>query len=335
MKETDVVIIGAGPAGSTCANLLKEADVDCVLVDAASFPREKLCGGGLTPKAWHLLDQLMPDLKYDYQPIRKIKVTVEHKPAVEVEAAEDLRIVKRKDFDNVLLQRYLKQGGTFMQEAFSRLGEQDDGKILVTMHSGTQILCNYLVAADGANSRVRRQLLGPYNGNTLFVEQYVEKGEPVIEIDVSKDYEHGYYYRFPSVGFDAVGVGGTNITTEGFRKLLSELNIPETKIRGANIPVEMVESGHDNIILIGDAGGFANKLTYEGLSYAIATGRNASIAITKGIPFREANRLIFKKKKKEKWLANMFYTSFGRWAGKVVSKRLIKWIYDKGVSGKL
>ena len=67
-KETTVVIIGAGPAGSTCANLLKEAGVACVLVDFQQFPREKVCGGGLTPKAWHLLDNLMPDLNYNYLP---------------------------------------------------------------------------------------------------------------------------------------------------------------------------------------------------------------------------------------------------------------------------
>ena len=62
MKETDVVIIGAGPAGSVCGNLLKEAGVDCVLVDFQKFPRDKVCGGGLTPKAWHLLEEMMPVL---------------------------------------------------------------------------------------------------------------------------------------------------------------------------------------------------------------------------------------------------------------------------------
>lgn len=49
MKQ--VIIIGAGPSGSTCGYLLKKAGVDCIIIDYATFPREKICGGGLTPKA--------------------------------------------------------------------------------------------------------------------------------------------------------------------------------------------------------------------------------------------------------------------------------------------
>ena len=100
MKETSVVIIGAGPAGSTCANLLKEAKVDCVLVDFQQFPREKVCGGGLTPKAWHLLEDIMPDLKYDYLPVTRLRLIVDRKVATEIEPAEELRNVSRKAFDS-------------------------------------------------------------------------------------------------------------------------------------------------------------------------------------------------------------------------------------------
>jgi flavin-dependent dehydrogenase len=68
MKTVDVVIIGAGPAGSVCGSLLKRAGVDCVIIDHADFPRDKVCGGGLTVKAWRLLDSLLPGLTYDFRP---------------------------------------------------------------------------------------------------------------------------------------------------------------------------------------------------------------------------------------------------------------------------
>ena len=177
MKETSVVIIGAGPAGSTCANLLKEAKVDCVLVDFQQFPREKVCGGGLPPKAWHLLEDIMPDLKYDYLPVTRLRLIVDRKVATEIEPAEELRNVSRKAFDNALLQRYLQMGGEFVQDAFSHFEEQDNGQIIVTLRSGLQIACRHLVAADGANSRVRKQLLGPYHGNYLFL---MEQASQVI-----------------------------------------------------------------------------------------------------------------------------------------------------------
>lgn len=332
-KETTVVIIGAGPAGSTCANLLKEAGVACVLVDFQQFPREKVCGGGLTPKAWHLLDNLMPDLNYNYLPVTRLRLIIDRKNVAEIEPAEELRNVNRREFDNALLQHYLQMDGEFVQDAFSHFEEQEDGKILITLRSGLQIVCRYLVAADGANSRVRKQLSGPYHGNYQFLEQKVEKRDDVLDGEISARYDHGYYYRFPHQGYDVVGYGAKGASTEGFRKLLAELGIAETKIRGANIPVEVVESRHDHILLIGDAGGFANKLTYEGLYYAIVTGRNASQAIIKGIPFSEANHDIFRRKRREKWITKLFYSPIGLWITKICSRNrsLVKWLFDKGV----
>lgn len=332
-KETTVVIIGAGPAGSTCANLLKEAGVACVLVDFQQFPREKVCGGGLTPKAWHLLDNLMPDLNYNYLPVTRLRLIIDRKIVAEIEPAEELRNVNRREFDNALLQHYLQMDGEFVQDAFSHFEEQEDGKILITLRSGLQIVCRYLVAADGANSRVRKQLSGQYHGNYQFLEQKVEKRDDVLDGEISARYDHGYYYRFPHQGYDVVGYGAKDASTEGFRKLLAELGIAETKIRGANIPVEVVESRHDHILLIGDAGGFANKLTYEGLYYAIVTGRNASQAIIKGIPFSEANHDIFRRKRREKWITKLFYSPIGLWITKICSRNrsLVKWLFDKGV----
>ena len=311
IQTTTVVVIGAGPAGTTCAYLLKKAGIDCILVDHATFPREKICGGGLTPKAYHLLEELMPQLHYDYQPVRRLKLMIGKKPVCDITSKEELRIVCRKDFDYALLQQYQQIGGTFVQGGFLRFEQQNDGRLLVTLKSGKQFLCKYLVGADGANSRVRKQLMGTYDGNVLFMEQYVDKQKDYIEGSVSRRYHAGYYYWFPSVKNDIVGYGDKNLTVEMFRQVLAEMGIPETKIKGAYIPVKEVESGMEQVLLIGDAGGFPNKLTYEGLYYAIATGRNASIAIAEGKPFREVNQDIFKRKQRERFIANFFYNT--RW----------------------
>jgi flavin-dependent dehydrogenase len=140
-QTRDVVVVGAGPAGTTCAYLLKKAGVDCLLVDRATFPRDKICGGGLTAKAYRLLAELMPDFRYDYQSVRKIRLMIDKKLISEFQPSEELRIVSRKDFDYGLLQQFLQIGGPFEQEAFSGFKEQSDGKILVTMKSGKKILC--------------------------------------------------------------------------------------------------------------------------------------------------------------------------------------------------
>ena len=333
-RVVPVVIIGAGPAGSVCANLLKEAGTECVLVDFRSFPRDKVCGGGLTPRAWHVLEDMMPDFQYDYVAIKRFRLLVNGRVRAQIETTYEQRNVCRKDFDNALLQRFIKLGGEFVQDSFLRFEEQQDGRILVTMRSGLQIQCRYLVAADGANSRIRKQLLGPYKGNVLFWEQDVKKGDGVLEGEFSSRYDCGYYYRFPQKDHDIVGYGAKDASVEGFRKLLTDLGIAETKIRGANIPVEVVESGRDDVILIGDAGGFVNKLTYEGLYYALVTGRNAAKAILEGIPFTEANKDIFRRKRREKWITGMFYSWFGQWLVRMLSgnRRIVKWALEK-VSG--
>ena len=98
-QTRDVVVVGAGPAGTTCAFLLKKSGVDCLLVDRATFPRDKICGGGLTAKAYRLLAELMPDFRYDYQSVRKIRLMIDKKLISEFQPSEELRIVSRKDFE--------------------------------------------------------------------------------------------------------------------------------------------------------------------------------------------------------------------------------------------
>lgn len=319
MKKTDVLIVGAGPAGSVCGYLLKKAGVDCLLVDHATFPRDKICGGGLTPKCWKLLDELIPGFKYEYNSIRKICLTVEGNNHCDFESALELRLVKRKEFDNDLVKLYKSVGGEFLLGSFLRFDEQDDG-LVVTLKSGEQVACRYLVGADGSTSSVRHFLSGNHDNGFLIMEQYVEKSpENAIEISMSRQYDpQSYYYRFPNGEFDAVGYGILNTIPGPFRQILAQQNIAETKFRGCYIYLKNDYPLNDHVILIGDAGGFANRVTYEGIKAAIVTARNAAEAITSGRPFREVNASLFKKMKKEERFSKFFY--------KPSSIRILGWL---------
>ncbi|MCI0826401.1 MAG: FAD-dependent oxidoreductase, partial [Chloroflexi bacterium] len=64
-EQHEVIVVGAGPAGSATAYFLAIQGIDVLLVDKSDFPRDKTCGDGLTPRALHILDQmgLLDDLK--------------------------------------------------------------------------------------------------------------------------------------------------------------------------------------------------------------------------------------------------------------------------------
>lgn len=335
-KNIKAVIIGAGPAGTVCGYLLKRAGVNCVIVDYATFPREKMCGGGLTPKAYELLQELMPDLRYDYQGVKHFRLMLDGETLCEVDVAKELRMVRRKDFDNAMLKQFLAIGGELIKGAFSHYEELSDGKIKVALKSGEELICDYLVGADGANSQVRKQVTGQRLCNTLWMEQYVEKGPNEFIFEFSNHYKRGYYFSFPGVGRDVVGMGGFYSSADEIRSKFSQKAIREqipvndSTLKAAFIPVDTVESGKKQIILIGDAGGFANKLTYEGLYYAIATGRNAYNTIVEGTDFAITNCKMYRKKRKEVWMTRLFYSRLGLWLMKLGahSPRLIKKAFE-------
>ena len=331
MREVDVLIIGAGPAGSVCGYLLKKEGVDCLIVDFASFPREKVCGGGLTPKAWRLLESLIPHLKYDYLPVNRLRLQFENDPVCEFNSEFELRMTQRKEFDYTLLKNYQEAGGEFVQDAFAKYEELSEGRILVTLKSGTQLSCRYLVAADGANSRVRRQMFGPYKSNILFMEQYVEPTTPSeIYIHFSREHILGGFYKFPGPGRDIYGYGGPGNNRDYFRQLLEKFGVPATHFIGANIPMEVKMSENEHIILIGDAGGYPNRITGEGLYDAFKTAYNAKRAIVENIPFWETNRAECEKMKSQEKLYKFASTKIGyitlRFALRHPS--IFKWMFD-------
>ena len=332
--KTRVIVVGAGPAGSVCAYLLLKSGIDVVLLDHAKFPRDKICGGGLTYKAYHFLEQVYPNLHYDYNSVNHIRVWVNNKHTCEIDAKKEIRIVERKVFDHQLLKEYVQAGGCFVNEGLKEIREEKDGRIVVTLSNGDQLWCDYLVGADGANSRVRKYLNPKPNRKMLIMEQYMEKGAVnEIGIGLSKHYDKGYYYRFPNNSFDAVGYCDLNNTADKFRAVLKENGLEETRLKGAFITISTDYPVHNHIILIGDAGGFSNRLTYEGLFYAFQSAKNACDAIVSRRTFKETNSLIFKKKRHEQWKTRLFYSRFGlgfsgfccRWS------RLVKFVFDKNV----
>ncbi|MBQ9475389.1 MAG: NAD(P)/FAD-dependent oxidoreductase [Bacteroidales bacterium] len=309
MIETDVLVVGAGPAGTSCGIRLRQAGVDCLVIDRAEFPRDKICAGGMTPRAWRLLDSIAPGFSYEYQEVRRITLSFENQCCLDIEAAEPIRVVQRRNFDYALLQYYISRGGCFRREAFRSVEEQED-YLLVSTISGQKIKCRYLVGADGSSSLVRRHLTGKREQGLLCVEQYCPKSPDIsIDITLSRRYDFGgYFFRFPNPAFDVLGFCDASTTPDKFRGVLKDRGLEAGRIKGQYLYLSNDYPLHPKIILIGDAGGFAHRVSYEGIYSAFVTGCNAATAIAGGLPFAEVNRGMFRRSRRDEKVAKLFYS---------------------------
>jgi geranylgeranyl reductase family protein len=167
-RRVDVLVVGAGPGGSTAAYHLARAGLDVLLVERSSFPREKVCGDGLTPRAVNALARMGIDLedpgfeRHDGLRIRSRKVTLELPwPALRDYPGYGL-MRTRAEFDELLARRAEKAGavlserteaiepileGAWVSGARVRAVDRPDA-------DPTEIRARFVVAADGASSRL-------------------------------------------------------------------------------------------------------------------------------------------------------------------------------------
>lgn len=180
MERTDYLIIGAGPSGSAAAIALKNEGKDCILVDKATFPRVKLCGGLFTGKAQDALAALVGKEKYadcmsQCTASRETKFSlwqtekspqtgepVRQRMLVEVRPRKEIVLIDRPRFDEWMVRHYQSLGGTLIEG--DGIASIDFANHTAHLESGRTIAYRTMIAADGANSTVER-LLAAHRAN--------------------------------------------------------------------------------------------------------------------------------------------------------------------------
>ena len=290
-----MAIVGAGPAGSAAALRVRQLrpDARVVLLDRADFPRDKACGDGI---AWHGVDELallgVPDLIADYRPVQWLRVV---SPGGTVAAARSPRpnhVVPRRVFDARLVAAAVDRGVQLRRHRVRTVTPR--GPVVVL---DGQITARVVIAADGANSVVRRQLglaPTPEKHTAIAVRGYADvpagdRHEQLIAMQAAG--WPAYAWSFPigdgtaNVGFGMLlprlreaGAPGREVLHGRLAALLPDL--PARQLLAHHLPLSSgrPRPGHGRVLLAGDAASLINPLTGEGIFYALLSGRLAAEA---------------------------------------------------------
>lgn len=286
----DVLVVGAGPAGSSAALAAARAGARTLVVDRATFPRYKTCGGGLVGAT---LASLPPDLPV---PVRERIDTAsftlrggDHRARVAGEPF--LVMVDRAAFDAALLARAVRAGavartGTTVLDVADG-GDGADG-VRVRTRDGT-LRARALVGADGTSSRVARWVGVQVGRQDLGLELELAAGRHAADWRGRLHMDWGasagsYGWVFPKGDHLTVGVIGRKDRAEEGRSYLRRF-VAGLGLAGAEV---LRDTGHltrcrrpgsplgrGRVLVCGDAAGLLEPWTREGISFAVRSGLTA------------------------------------------------------------
>ena len=310
----DVLIIGAGPSGSNAAISYKNLNPDLKvgLIDKSLFPRDKSCGDAIGPGVISALKRFNNQHILDNEP--QVVSTTLYGPEnigiqnyiPEVKNKEDsiVYVIPRIDLDNRIL-NLAKDLDVDVFEGYSFVSfEKDlDNKLIVEIKNGdniTKLGAKILVGADGANSRVRKQLNVNTNSDwhkAIAIRAYIDSPnyleifkERTLMFEINVSAEKGYAWAFPSKGnLLNIGIG---VPLNIFKKEKLDINVLLqdfiTQLTNRGVVVENIRDEKSyllpfassrpkfrddiNVALIGDASSMINPMSGEGIFYGMEAG---------------------------------------------------------------
>jgi geranylgeranyl reductase family protein len=313
--KVDVLVVGGGPGGATAAYHLARHGVDTLLVDKATFPREKVCGDGLTPRGVKaMLDMgIDPDDPAFFR-VKGLKVygrdAVLELPWPKLRDWPDYGLVRtRHDFDDLLLRTAEKAGAQVWEGTEAKTPILDRGWVsgaVVTKDDVEQeVRARFVLAADGASSRFAQPTGVKRDGKRplgIAARRYFRSERPLqpwfeawLDLWEGDALLPGYGWVFPVAdGRVNVGAGLLN-TFRGFKDLSArrvydafvammpaawtiDEEHADGPIMSGPLPMGMNRrpAAVPGMLLVGDAAGLVNPFNGEGIAYAMESGQMAA-----------------------------------------------------------
>jgi geranylgeranyl reductase family protein len=288
MKVWDAIVVGAGPAGCACAYDLADAGKQVLLLDKTEFPRVKACAGGLTMKT-------VRALRYSIAPVVRQNVdsmVLEERDSSRIPVRKRKSIcvmTERSELDAFCLSKTIKAGAVFRRaRGISGIDQNADG-VAVTAEDEV-VRGRFLIGADGVNSQVRRMTSdGDWFRTAFAIEANLPRD--ARKEDLVFDFAPvmaGYGWVFPKR--DHVNVGLFSFDKDE-RLNRSRLSAYIAQRFGEGAQAEKFIGQHagfgaaqhrvenERVFLVGDAGGFVDLLTGEGIYGAVVSGQAAAAAV--------------------------------------------------------
>jgi geranylgeranyl reductase family protein len=344
----DLIVVGGGPGGSTCARNAAKAGLDVLLLEKQEHPRRKMCGGGFRASLPDLLD-------YDLSPVIEREACGSH-----IYAPSGLKVVctkpeitgytvKRELFDKFLFEKASEAGADVRTGLEVIEVQENSNDVSVKCRDGSTYSARYLIGADGVNSRVARSTGIKSRWENKEIGLCIEAGVPMDNDDIMRithgPYEdsdrvcieiffgglqHGYSWCFPKKDEVSLGMGclmpyAADLKdawakfVQSFEKL-NGIKVDISKAKAMRVPLAgpIKNTTTKRIIIIGDAGGFVSPATGEGIYYAIETGQIAAKTVNEIVQGKISEvkeyqkrwkQTIGKQLKVSNFLANMMFNS--------------------------
>jgi geranylgeranyl reductase family protein len=308
-EKFDVIICGAGPAGTTCALALGNSGLKVALVDKSNFPRDKTCGDAIAayaPKVLNTINPVYAKALLDFtakEKVNTIRVVSPNKKVLDISYGEDGFISTRMEFDDFLLGlvKQLPNVKLFLNTAVKDVFVNDRG-VEVDLDSTMKLEAQLLIGCDGEQGVTRKKLtqtqLDPKH-HAAAVRAYFKNVKDIpkatFELHFLKDLIPGYFWIFPLPNNQAnVGLGLLSKTVSDRKlNLRQEMThvletVPYLKerfesaemisdIKGYGLPLgsRKVPISGNRFMLCGDAASLIDPLTGEGIGQAMVSGRYA------------------------------------------------------------
>jgi geranylgeranyl reductase family protein len=322
MTTADVAVVGGGPAGAAAAIGLARAGRDVVLVDKATFPRDKCCGDGLTTSAIRQLRALGLDAGSvdSWHATTSVVMRSPSGREIAFPLACEAAVARRTDLDAALLDR-ARHEGVKVHDGCALVGARiADGLVTLDVEGLGDVLARYAIGADGMWSPLRKALGvdegagdgtdDAYLGDWHAFRQYfsgVAHAADELRVWFEPDLLPGYAWSFPlgdgraNVGFGILRRRGQ--PTKSMRDLWPEL-LARDHIRGVlgtgaraeamhkawPIPTRIehaqISSNGGRVLFVGDAARAGDPMTGEGIGQALETAALAAASILAAGPTR-------------------------------------------------